>query len=421
MEGLCSPNNDTPLIEKLRSIELAGSPVSRKSLINPPRTLHYQFQTGHDTTIAADGEIPSKIPNTASKTLGAGLVYFVIFFITVSGLVYGMTDTFRSTHIDWDVTYNVGFLGNAYLFVNDVPRLLEAISTGHVYQNSVLHFGSLSDLWMMGNGMYSLWATEEAEIWTDYNEQLYDFGYCTVAQLLQGYDEYLDEDSNNYYDDGQNPCLQDADYLSFINSELQAAPVTLDYVVLADQTKRLAIESARNKSIAVLVNGYAQLLQASGAVPVLIDTHAFWSDNSNMTGLSDIPTFTKLITAGVEAYQSALSKALPRAQRPIICRIGLAYLVVWEEDYELWQKLFLDDQIHSSIYGSYLFGTVLYSTLFGHLPDSLLTSHIPSLFADARKLVGSSNIPNGTEAEFLRNVARRVVLGNHRPRSLNKS
>lgn len=241
----------------------------------------------------------------------------------------------------------------------------------------------------------------------------------TVAQILQGYDEYIGygNSAGHYYDDGLNPCIVNPYYASFVQDQLTNDPVHWDYVVLVDQTKRMAIPSARNDTIQVLTNGYAPFLQHSGAIPVLIDTHAFWSDQSNMTGLTDIPTFTRLIVQGVQEYTKALRNVLPKRQAPLVAPIGLAYLTIWEENYNVWTKLFMDNQIHASRNGSYLLGVVLYCTLFGHLPaDDLYT---PFLFEDARYVVGPADeYPDTDEMLYLRNVAQRVVLQRHVPESL---
>lgn len=118
--------------------------------------------------------------------------------------------------------------------------------------------------------------------------KLYDYGACSVHQLLTGYDNYLEYGNKNraYSDDGNNPCLVDETYFEYITSRYasQTAP-SWDYVVLADQSKRMAAsENSRYDTIDALVNVYAPLLQQSGSIPVIVDTHAFWSAETNMTG-----------------------------------------------------------------------------------------------------------------------------------------
>jgi hypothetical protein len=420
------------------------------------------YASSHMNTNTTGAEIPTKIPN--SNTLYSkfriyfvktGLIYVLIVVFTAVSMLYGLSDQLTYAkrhryHSQEILDIQVAFLGNAYFFVNDVPRLLEAISQGHVYQNSCLHAGgSLSDLWSTGNGMYTLWQTDESiiEYSTAYTSSAddnvnnnddddgstpdddtsmattYDYGVCSVLQLLQGYDEYIGYGNKygKYYSDGLNPCIVDSDYATFIDEQLQKDPVSWDYIVIVEQTKRLTVPEARNETVYSLKYRYGPLIKATGAIPVIVDTHSFWSSKSNMTGLTDIPTFAALIALGVSDLTAALSSVLPSKQAPLVAPIGLAYLTVWEEDYTLWQKLFLDDGIHSSVYGSYLFACVLYATLFDQLPNHDGTNiefNIPSLFMDARKIVGQATYPTADEAEYLRNVAGRVALRGFVPQSL---
>jgi hypothetical protein len=388
-------------------------------------------------------------------------IYLVLFAVMAGGMIYGVSRELYSAgnghyfflflfgrdneaNIDWDVYHNVAFLGNSYFFVNDIPRALESMSGGHVYQNSCLHPGSsLAELWITGNGMVKLWSTPEAQLSTESYGTLYDYGLCSVAHILQGHDEYMayGNEAGKYYDDGLNPCLHDETYDTFIRASGEIQVAQWDYVVLVDQTKRMAIPQARNETVQVLQNGYAKFLTAttttsdgsSQAQPtvILVDTHAFWSDSTNMTGLdSDIVGLTRLIYQGVQVYASALSKVL--AKPPLVAPIGLCFLVIYEEDYDLWRALFLDDQIHMSLIGSYLFTMVLYTTIFGHLPPSDL--YIPSVFADARKIIGGGGGRNGGNNNnnaalyesladldpYFRQVVRKVVLKRYRPSSLDE-
>lgn len=369
-------------------------------------------------------------------------VLVVIFLFSAFGLIYGASSEFGYhlslrhlfERVDWEREVSVAFIGNAYLFVNDVPRIMQAISKYHIHQNSVIHpGGSLGSLLLTGNGMYSAWKTGAADMGQQYikeygrKEGVYDFGMCSVKQLLLGADEYMGYGNpyGAYKNDGLNPCIMDPYYYSYVAGNLADEPVKWDYVVLAGQTKRMVVESARNDTLFELVNSYAPMLNQSGAIPLLVDTHAFWSDSTNMTGLgNDVPSFTANIQNGVMIYASALAEVLPRSQAPIIAPVGLAYLTVWEENYDLWRMLFVRDMVHASVYGSYLFACVLYMTIFGHrLPDNdlQLQSEVADLFANSRKLVGGNHyFPSQEEMLYLRHVAKRVVLKGYVPPSLPK-
>jgi len=394
----------------------------------------------------------------------SGFIYMAMFFSMAAGLTYGAIkeyDLFNK--IDWDEELLVAFAGSSYLFVNDIPRVMEAISDGQIVQDSCLHAGgSLAALVMTGNGMYRRWQTVDALVqvpyadanpyannnYNNYNYNnnnnddqsqqqgdddgevymttVYDYGACSIHQLLSGEDQYIKYGNDNkaYYNDGNNPCILDENYLYFMTQKYQTYTPKWDYVVLADQTKRMASSQARYDTVDALVSVYAPLLEESGAIPVIVDTHAFWSSQTNMTGLTDIPTFTRLIYEGVEEYVEALASALPTDQAPIVVPIGLAYLTVWEENYAVWETLFLSDEMHASLYGSYLFACVLYTKLFGHLPKKSVSvpDHIEYLFTYSRKIIGQGSVsyPTSDEAAYLRGIAKRVVLEGHVPKSYQK-
>ena len=178
-------------------------------------TVRFQNQ---NTTITDPNEIDTKIPHRnvcyakfQYYFVRTGLIYALIVLFTAASMLYGLSDQLsymnrHKHHKGKEITnIQVAFIGNAYLFVNDIPRLLESISQGFIYQNSCLHAGgSLSDLWVTGNGMYKLWQTDEATIEyairssssnnddaevtddvvaTDDDVSMattYDYGYCSV-------------------------------------------------------------------------------------------------------------------------------------------------------------------------------------------------------------------------------------------------
>ena len=149
-----------------------------------------------------------------------------------------------------DPNVRIAMIGNSLMYYNDLPRLLEAMSGGSLFQDSCLH-GDASFLSHLtyGNGMYEKWATGQARMWgvdeeeyeknqqrynqnynanddnaaanddaqyyngdddanddaaqyynvdddgdANENQHIYDFGACTVEQLLLGVDERLVEE-----------------------------------------------------------------------------------------------------------------------------------------------------------------------------------------------------------------------------------
>lgn len=322
---------------------------------------------------------------------------------------------------------NVAFVGNSFQFVNDLPRFLEALSLGNIHQDSMLH-GSLSlvTLLQRGNGMYYKWNTTNAAL---SENGIFDYGACTIPQLLLGYDDNLSfRNENGYYkSDGLNPCFQDDQYYKY----RQARPSpSWDYVIMNDQSVRPAYENKRNGTRNRLRTTYSPMLVENGATPVLLMTYGYWRDNNaDMTELVDVPTFTRLLYQGYQEYVQMFKEELPDSQAPLMALVGLAFLVVWEEEYELWERLFLEDQFHPSPLGTYLMGSCIYATLYKRLPKS--EAYLSdSLWSRARtrrmQLVygrddqhggDSLEVPTPDEAAYFQSIVQRVVLEGYIPSS----
>jgi hypothetical protein len=324
---------------------------------------------------------------------------------------------------------NVAFIGNSYFFVNDLPRLMEAVTGGHMYQDSCLHgSGSLLNILKTGNGMYYKWQSQNAMKggveWASFdgsgNSYLYDYGACSVPQLLTGKDDMLSYQNQygHYINDGTNPCLVDADYLDWQTSKTKSKQ--WDFVVMVDQSKRMAFDDARQEALMGLNYTYGPLLERKSAVPILVQPHAFWSEQVNMTGLSDVPTFTSLIQEGAQIYRDFLNEKLGH-KKTRIAPVGNAFLAVYEEDKDLWAKLFLDDGIHPSAHGSYLYAMVIHASMYKAVPPKgrVVNKNVGDLFANARKMHSESDMmPTKQEAKKLWKIARKVAVHGHKPRSL---
>jgi hypothetical protein len=323
----------------------------------------------------------------------------------------------------------VAFVGNSITFVNDLPRLMEALSWNTIDQNSCLH-GSLSFVSILskGNGMYNKWKTSTAVL-TDTSSSttspMYDFGACTVRQLLLGYDKYLTENNVNghYTDDGMNPCFQDANYYEYLTElySVSAAAgssssfIQWDYVVMNDQTVQPGLQRRRKRSLRSLRRVYAKLFnQTTTTVPVLLSTYGYdkslyddddaddldendddgndqdddsydeedegqqqqananqnydHNDDAIYSALGDVPEFTSRIWYGYQLYAQSLGKVLPASQQPLVVPSALAFLLIWEENYSAWLTLFYEDGFHPSPHGTYLLGCCLYATLYQRMP-----------------------------------------------------
>jgi hypothetical protein len=311
-------------------------------------------------------------------------------------------------------TYHVAFAGNNILATNDIPRLVERMGLGSITQQSCINpSATIDSIIQTGNGMASQWATEHA-----FDDGMYDVGVCTIKQLILGYDDSLsyNNENNNYQNIGTNPCFEEQDYIAYLANKI-SSNILPQYFVIAGNTKRMALEDYRLESINSLSNDYMPLLAETGAIPIVIANHAFLSSASNTTGLEDIATFTSMIHQGAQQYAQALSKALAKPVR--VSPVGLAFLYVYERKRDLWYMLTAGDDIHASVFGSFLTACVLYATITGKMPDPIILNDVKDLFNSARSIKGDRyGYPHKDEATFLWDVAKKVGIQGVKPKSL---
>jgi hypothetical protein len=336
-----------------------------------------------------------------------------------------------------DSLTSVAFLGNSMFYFNDFPRFLEEISQGTIVQNSCLHGdASISSLLVEGNAMFPQFKTRKAILGKDdEGNTIYDYGACTVPQLLLGWDDRLGDpgyaqpelDLNN-----TNPCREDAAYLEYAIETFGAYNVSSipktawNFVVINDNTRNPAKSMTRARELQTLERFYVPWLLKTGATPVFLWTHAYSIESSekrNMTGLEDVANFTSLTRVGYQAYVDVLNLYLSANQTPRIAPVGLAFLVVYEENYELWKTLFHCDHVHASPSGTFLQGCVIYYALFGKMPsqDWILRENMASLWKRARMMQHAWEPPNPfpdqATAKYLYRVAERVMIEGHMPKS----
>jgi len=370
-----------------------------------------------------------QLSTTSSILVGVGLVLACFSFALFSAY-----DTNGNT----DNAISVAFVGNSFTFVNDLPRVMEALSEGKIErQDSCLHGGlTVTSLLQKGNGMYNHWGNP-----THSDDAFPDFGACTVLQMFLGYDEALVKNYEDYYtDDGLNPCFQDTEYLNYstairsreknqnnddkIDDGLSAISSLSrwDYVVINDQSMYPAVYEKRIKSASTLWEEYGPMLNSTESIPILYQTWAYWRADINMTGFVDVPTFTRLLKEGYEYYAAILEKALPNHLKPEIAPVGLAFLVIWEENFSFWKRLFGEDLYHPSPHGTYLAGCVIYTTINKRLP-SASSRFTTEVFSRSRKMQLSGErqaLPTEDEALYLRWIAKRVAIQGHVPKSLDR-
>ncbi|KAL3803910.1 hypothetical protein ACHAW5_010680 [Stephanodiscus triporus] len=394
-------------------------------------------------------------------------------------------------------TTSVAFVGNSMWYFNDFPRFFEEMrdddDDGGVVQNSCLHGGaSIGSLLLEGNAMYPQFETGAAVLFLGDddghgNNTIYDYGACTVRQLLLGRDDRLVDDpgyppmtssssngANNIINN-TNPCRSDLAYREYSIKKFNnvdndddkddglgggggggGVPAGgWDYVLINDNTRNPARRTGRTNGLQMLEEYYVPWLLEVGSIPVFLWTHAYALGNNtcagvdggvdggvvggpyrsptaaasppttttDMTGLEDVAVFTSLTGVGYRAYVDLLGSYLPSSRAPRIAPVGLAFLVVYEEDRDLWTTLFHCDGLHASPSGSFLQGCVIYHALFGRMPDRrrVLREDMSYLWRRARMMQHAWEPPNPypdrATAEYLYRVAERVMVEGHVPTS----
>lgn len=327
-----------------------------------------------------------------------------------------------------DDATSIAFVGNSMFYFNDFPRFFQQLAAfNNIKQDSCLLGGAtLEILAKRGSGMYPQFETQTAKLPMTYNnETMYDYGACTVPQLLLGNDLAL-EDANFTSEDyntpttnrHRNPCRVDNNYRLFTLDKQH--PVKWDYVIMNDNTRNPARETPRISSLLALKDYYIPWLLETGAIPVFVWTHAYIPANGrDMQGLEDVANFTSLTGVGLREYSALLQEYLPLSQPPRIAPVGLAFLTIYEEEREIWKTLFHNaDHKHPSPSGTFLQGCIVYNTLFGRLPDiSFLKSNddIVNLWKNARMMQHVWEPPNPLptleEVRYLFSIAERIATG----------
>lgn len=313
--------------------------------------------------------------------------------------------------------------------------------------------------------MFNIWSTGSARIFNYHNGKIHDFGACTVKQLIYGYDEALEyrvvetfgdvyastddavagvdddktttDDAVDYsyqksygddfytYNDGSNPCLRNPLFYKYLINYVYSYDQDhdWDYILLNDNTRSPARGESRLQMLEILNETYVPWFIDSGATPVFLATYGYWTPYRDMGGLDSIADFTSLTMAGYQEYADMLAKLLPAEQKPRIAPVGLAFLLVYEDNRSLWERLFHVDQIHCGPLGTYLQGLVVHHTIMGVLPETAVAvrGDMSSLWLRARRFQPAEHhrdpFPTQAEAAYLYQIAARVTVYKQVPRS----
>ena len=176
----------------------------------------------------------------------------------------------------------------------------------------------------------------------------------------------------------------------------------------------------------LLEDVYLPWIKEIKATPIFMLTYGYWASKRDMTGLVDIPTFTSLTYNGYQDYVSLAEKQLPASLKPRIAPVGLAFLMVYEENPSLWAQLMHSDEIHPSPSGTFLQACIVHATIFGKLPPISIFDGDEGpdrLWRWARPIppVGHESeepYPTRNMTRYLYHIAHRVVVLGEMPKSL---
>lgn len=229
-----------------------------------------------------------------------------------------------------------------------------------------------------------------------------------------------------FMNDGQNPCFQNEAYREYQESFGLKVRGGWDFVVITDQSKNMAIQENREQALTAFNYTYGPILKKKHISPIIVQPHAYSADGADSANINEITTYTALIMEGAKVYKKYLNKRTGWFSKAHIAPVGNAFMTVFEESQnELYPKLFMDDGIHPSAYGTFLYGTIIYATMTGYMPkynrvvvDNMENS---AIFATARRLQASSSaagFPTKDEAAILYSIAKKVALRGYKPRAL---
>lgn len=267
-------------------------------------------------------------------------------------------------------TTRVAFIGNSYLYFNDVPRLVQALGGGEqtVHVEDCLRGGaSWKGLLKNGNGMAEKFRTPNALS----PDGSYDIGASTVEELL-------------------------------------AAPQAWDFVVMNTYSQEAAIPEKRAQGIEAL-EALAPMLENAKACPVLMPTPAYRAPAKGSEAIGGWEDFTQKQAEGFRMYAAHLDVLLAGRREARIADVNGAFALVHEERHDLWRDLFFEDDFHPSALGSYLEACVIFSTIFGRAAP--IPHDSKSLFARARRMLpppAEGRLPTSAEMLYLRSVAARA-------------
>ena len=287
----------------------------------------------------------------------------------------------------------IAFVGNSIIFIHDGPGLLVAMLEASGDYDTVEYDACLS----AGASLVTLWRDHDPMVSGGCSPQFSTTGPMTMERLLVG--------------DNEDPTQQQKK--------------EWDFVVMNDQTMAPAFAATRRKSLNMLNTTYAPKLYHAGATPIFLQTAAYRTKKArDAYGLGTFEGFTQKLADGYQAYASTLTDYFekqnklqqppsptnqPCPTKAWIAPAGSAYAFLQHNPgkLDLFDKLYLDDDVHPSPYGTWLQACAVYSIITGKAPPRYSAKF---WFKTARGPMRTRYpVPSQTEGNALRDVAWQIV------------
>ena len=318
----------------------------------------------------------------------------------------------------------VAFIGNSYLYYNDLPRLFQVLTVaddaikpssadgqdGKVTIGDCLRGGtSIPSLLAQGNGMRNKFSSRPASRSPGGS---YDIGAPTVSDLLTARGPWDALVINDYSQAATRPWTR-AESVAALETEI--APM----IVAAS---RGGGGGEGGGGVGGDGDGEGEDGNRGGSgwcVTVLMEVAAYREQINNSADLGTWADFTAKQDEGHRVYRDALAAALPSAAPPHAVRIAnanAAFAAVRGDNEALWRDLYAEDDYHPSAVGTFLQACCVFAALYGRpprVPEHFLAAP-EDMWAGARYMLpppAKGRMPSREEMTYLVEVAEKVVCG----------
>lgn len=281
---------------------------------------------------------------------------------------------------DGRIPLKIAFVGNSILFVHDCPGLLAAM--------------------LEASGEYRV---------------TYDACMTGGATLVTLWQDLV----------GCTPQFSTTRRDGSMTMDLLLSEPSWDFVILNDQTRAPAFSYQYRATLRALNRTYAPRFYEAGATPIFLQTAAYRNTESIVPQLVSFEAFTDKLAQGYQGYASSMTDYFTAQQqqeistavtskkhRPtegLVAPVGQAYADLKAQNSRLYDKLYIEDDVHPSTFGTWLQACVLYVSLIDKEPP-VYNPQFWNLAGSTRRRRTSYPIPTMEEGTALREAALRTMV-----------